>query len=412
MKPVTLLLLLSSLTTLSFERAVAGTPDVQSLLIGPSIRASGMGRASAAVFWGGDADYWANPALLGYHDGLRFEHGKTRLVPDFAGDVYFRSDRFTLARWGIGISSTAPFGRNRLDYGEVFAVDEHGDRVGWSTSYEEYDDFGIGVSFARATESLLSRADPSFPELSRFGDVAFGVSQKDVHVDQAPSWGTLDGHAHTGDVTVRDLGLLLRFTPIHSIGGRSLFPYLDETFAPLGGIRFDLAYAHSEQNDREELISYRDWDVSGPVAATTRNAISVHFETGFPSELDARLRESGRGWLARSLTPLLSVGWSREWIEEPWFNEETIRNWGAELSIARVVHLRTGHVKDVSGHIIDRTWGWGLGFELDGLVGFRYDRATVPQARGLDTVDRAGFTVVLHPWEIYRGVTTPRTDRQ
>jgi len=46
-----------------------------------------------------------------------------------------------------------------------------------------------------------------------------------------------------------------------------------------------------------------------------------------------------------------------------------------------------------------------LGFEIDGLVGFRYDRATVPQARTLDTVDRAGFTVVVHPLEVFRKVT-------
>ncbi len=404
MKAVALLLLLSSLTTLSIERAVAQTPEVQSLLIGPSIRASGMGRTSAAVFWGGDADYWANAALLGYRDGLRFEHGKTRLIPDLADDVYFRSDRFTLARWGIGITSTVPFGRNRLDYGESYATDGQGN-VGSFTSYEEYDDFGIGVSIARAMDSLLSRSDPSLPKLSRYGDVAFGVSQKDVDLDLAPAWATPDGNAAIGEVTVRDFGLLLRFTPINSIGGGSLLPGLEETFSPLGGIRLDLAVAHSRQYYGKETITFRDLNYSNPVAAATRDAISVHFETGFPDQLDARLRESGRGWLAGALTPLLSVGWSRECIEEPWFHKETIRNWGAELSIARVVHLRTGHIKDVSGDIIDRTWGWGLGFEVDGLVGFRYDRATVPQARKLDTVDRAGFTVVVHPWEIYRRVT-------
>jgi len=163
MKAAPLLLVLLSSMAGMYDEAPAQISGVQSLLVGPSIRASGMGRSSAAVFWGGDADYWANPALLGYRDGLRFEHGKTRLVPDLADGVYFRSDRFTIARWGIGIAATAPLGRNRLDYGESIATDDEGNVLGSFTSYEEYDDFGIGVSLARASESLLTRADPSFP---------------------------------------------------------------------------------------------------------------------------------------------------------------------------------------------------------------------------------------------------------
>ena len=405
MKAVILILLLFSVAAM-FDEAAAQISSVQSLLVGPSIRASGMGRSSAAVFWGGDADYWANPALLGYHDGLRFEHGKTQLVPDLADDVYFRSDRFTLARWGIGITATAPFGRNRLDYGETMAIDEQGHNLGTFTSYEEYDDFGIGVSFARASESLLRRADPSFPELSRYGDIALGVSHQDVHVDFAPSWATPDGNPAAGNVTVRDFGVLLRFTPFNSIGGSSLFADFDDMFGPVGGMRLDLAYAQSKQNYREETITYSGFDQTDPVAATTRNAISLHVETGFPYELGARMKSSGHGWLVGALTPLISVGWSREKIEDNVFPDaEPIRNWGAELVLAQIVHLRTGRIKDVNGDIIDSTWGWGLGFEIDGLVGFRYDRATVPQARELDTVDRNGFTVVVHPLEIFQKVT-------
>lgn len=405
MKAVALLLLLSSMTWM-FDEAAAQTSGVQSLLIGPSIRASGMGRSSAAVFWGGDADYWANPALLGYRDGLRFEHGKTQLVPDIADGVYFRSDRLTLARWGIGIAATAPLGRNRLDYGEVIATDDQGNHVGTFTAYEEYDDFGIGASLARASEALLTGADPSFPELSRYGDIAVGVSHKDIYVDLAPSWATADGTPATGNLTVRDFGLLLRFTPLNSIGGSSLFANFDDMFGPLGGVRLDLAYGQSKQNYGKESIVYLDLDHRDPAAATTRKAVSVHVETGFPHDLGERLKDSGYGWLVRSMTPLISVGWSRENLEDNVFpDEEPIRTWGAEVVLAQMVHLRTGHIKDVSGDIIDRTWGWGLGFEIDDLVGFRYDFATVPQARELDTVDRNGFTVVVHPWEIFQKAT-------
>jgi hypothetical protein len=62
----------------------------------------------------------------------------------------------------------------------------------------------------------------------------------------------------------------------------------------------------------------------------------------------------------------------------------------------------------VAGDIRDDTSGWGLGFQIDGVGGFRYDRAEVPQAKTLARVKRSGYTVFLHPWEIYRELTRPR----
>ena len=49
----------------------------RSLDIDASIRSAGMGGACNAVFWGADPNDWANPALLGYHSGLRYSWGKT-----------------------------------------------------------------------------------------------------------------------------------------------------------------------------------------------------------------------------------------------------------------------------------------------------------------------------------------------
>jgi hypothetical protein len=265
---------------------------------------------------------------------------------------------------------------------------------------------------ARTAESLLRRANPSFPELSRHGDVALGIVHKDVHVDLAPSWATPDGTPGVGDVTVQDFGVLLRFTPVNSINGRSLVPVLDEAFAPLGGVRFDLAYGHSEQNFTEERIEYLGGDQSDPAAASIRNAVGVHAAMGFPPGVEEQLSDSGRAWLARALTPLISFGWSRETIDEQWYDQEPIRNWGAEMVLAHVFHLRWGEIKDVEGDIVGSTSGWGLGFELPSLVGFRYDRATVPQARRLDHVDRSGFTLVVHPVKIYRELTKPREARR
>ena len=46
----------------------------------PSIRAAGAGGGNGAVFWGGDANSWANPALLAYGTGVRFDRTHTHQI--------------------------------------------------------------------------------------------------------------------------------------------------------------------------------------------------------------------------------------------------------------------------------------------------------------------------------------------
>lgn len=79
----------------------------------------------------------------------------------------------------------------------------------------------------------------------------------------------------------------------------------------------------------------------------------------------------------------------------------TGRSSGAEVSIFNVFFLRRGFVDDPEGDVVGSTVGWGVGLDLDlseqggafGRVGFRYDRASVPQARGLDHVTHQSATV-------------------
>jgi hypothetical protein len=52
-------------------------------------------------------------------------------------------------------------------------------------------------------------------------------------------------------------------------------------------------------------------------------------------------------------------------------------------------------VKADYGDIDGATSGWGLGFRLADIAGFRYDRAEVPQAAGLPNVKRTGYTVFV-----------------
>src|SRR5690349_1187658 len=71
-----------------FDNLAIAAPVLE---IDPSIRSAAMGGASTAVSWGIDPNYWANPSLLGYARGIRYEQGST----DY-GFVEFRSRRTTL----------------------------------------------------------------------------------------------------------------------------------------------------------------------------------------------------------------------------------------------------------------------------------------------------------------------------
>src|SRR5258705_13736084 len=103
---IRLLVVLAALVCAPSLARAQASAGAQSTLIDTSIRASGMGRAGVAVFWGGDPNHWVNPALLGYHEGIRYEYGKTRLVPELVDDVFFRSNVTTVGGFGIGAYMT------------------------------------------------------------------------------------------------------------------------------------------------------------------------------------------------------------------------------------------------------------------------------------------------------------------
>src|SRR5436309_457264 len=119
-------------------RASAAQGSARSLDLDPSVRAAGMGAASIAVFWDG-GNQWANPALLGEQHGLRYEWGKTRLVPDLAADIQFESNVVKLGGSGLGValSGKQGIGSLKLDYGQSEGKDDQGNRIGNFNSYED-----------------------------------------------------------------------------------------------------------------------------------------------------------------------------------------------------------------------------------------------------------------------------------
>ena len=373
-----------------------------------------MGRASTAVFWGGDPNDFANPALLGYHQGVRLTHGKTRLVPDLADDVYLKTDRITLGLWGVGVSLVGRpikgFGRDRLDYGESMATREDGTEIGTFNSYENLYSCGVGVNLVEFTENAVARRLHSPHPISQYGDVSFGYARKKTDVFLAPAWATPDGQDGNGSVKTDDAGVLVRLTPINTMDGPGILAVdseLARVMEPLGGVRLDFAYGRSWLNRGRHYIVYVDQDQSDPIARVGKHGWSVRGALGLPPAARKTLDGAGLGFLAEGLAPLIQFGVARDRNHVEWPNwngrdrsQRDIRDKGWELTVANVFTLRRGHIEDRDGDIIDDTSGWGLGLQVGRFGGFRYDHAVVPQARVLGRVKRDGFTVFVRPLEI------------
>jgi hypothetical protein len=372
---------------------VSGAHAQSALDLDPSIRSSGMGGASAAVFWGGDANGWANPALLGYHSGLRFEHGRTQLVPDLADDVYFATDRITIGSGWFGVSLAGRpvegLGRIRLDYGASEFVDESGDPLGSFPSHEDVASWGAGVSVGGLIEALARWRGAEPPALTRWVDLAFGVSSKDVDVVRAPRrlWGTASA---TGD----DVGLLLRATPLDNTRGAT----------PAVPLRLDLSYGFSILDFNDAYLVFLNEDLASPLSRIFFNGCAARVAVGLPVSLRPSL--GGTGWLADSFDPLLSVGLARD-------NEHVqaggnrhsgydVTHLGAEVTALNLVTVRTGYLDDPLGERSGATFGLGIGFQLGRFLGFRYDYGTLPESTGLSDLKRHGYTIFVDPVAFYR----------
>ena len=107
------------ITGCAFVPMAAAQGAAVSMNIDVSSRSAALGGASDALFWGEERNHWANPALLGYEHGIRYEHGYTQLLPGLA-NFPFTSDVIKFGGGGVGlVLSGQPFGYGgvNLDYG-------------------------------------------------------------------------------------------------------------------------------------------------------------------------------------------------------------------------------------------------------------------------------------------------------
>lgn len=381
--------------------------SAQVLFLDPSIASSGRGRASTAAFWEDGPDHWANPALLAYHRGVRYEWGETELVPDLTDGVFYRTHRVSVGAYGLAVATAGrPYdglGRQRLDYGESRVTDNSGHVIG---SFRSREDVGMLAAAASAGELLAGFAPgvrvADLPVV-RFADVAVGYADLTVESDLAPPIDGLGDGRGRFDTSM--WGFFARATPLDPA-----HPWVSPRFARVLPLRLDLAFGISDLNGDHDALVFDVDPVA--VARMQRRGWSTHLSLGLPAAARHALRTGGAGWLGEVIQPLLRWGyaWDRprmslrdpdtgEVESGPRFEEQ-----GWEVTVLNLVTLRRGRVEDWGGQRFGhgKTEGWGFGLELGTLGGFRYDEATTPQSEGLADVHRKGVSVWLDPVAIWR----------
>ena len=363
----------------------------------PSVRDTGMGGAGTAVFWGRDASDWANPALLGYHRGLLWHESDTQLVPDLADDVFFRSQRLTLGLWGLGFAwAGSPLGKLRLEAGSQFYTTDQGDVTAIETSFTDVESWGVGLSSSAVLIELTERSGHRVPWL-RLVDFAVGISTRHLTRNrQVVSTQTGEFlEKYVSDESVRDRGWLIRLTPIDTFDPITA-PLFGAAFTRLG-LRLDAAYGSAVQGYNDGALRGDITNVYDPIARIPRTGWSARVAVGGPALLEGTPFERVGSWI----TPLVSVGYASDHSEETLLREGTrttlfeIDQAGFELTLLRVFSIRRGNWQDLEGGIDGETTGWSLGLDVEGIGGFRVDRATRPQATTLDDVDREAWLVYV-----------------
>ncbi len=392
--------------------AVSARGDSSVLTIAPSIRSAGTGGASGATFWGGDPDAWANPALLGYHQGVRFDAGNTEMVA--SSGLAFQTARWSAAFGGIGVmGSGTPRHLSRTELADDVLPGTPG-RIA-----QRIDTWGAGISLAEAISSVMGLAGAAPPALFSQLDVAAGAARHELAVDLAPQ--------APSSARTTDYGVVVRWTPLNTLDPRRTaapessapeawrWPQANDPARrkrvrdPRAGIfpdlrpvrrqeprRFDLAYGYSVKNAGRSALE-NPLGASQPLARIVRHGVSASIAQGRPR---------GRApWLSRAFTPLYAAGIVGD-LERVDPGDGTggddVTRYGAEATFANVFTLRRGRVKDAASGIDGTTSGYSVGFNFGYVAGVRYDRARVPQAKGQPEIERRGFTAWVDPLVMLR----------
>jgi hypothetical protein len=367
----------------------------RSMDIDVSVRSAAMGGASIAVSWGDGLNHWANPALLGYLDGIRYETGRTQLAPGLASDVIYTTRAVKAGLAGVGLYVSGAPGRTGgvgVDYGSSQGTDPFGNPTGAFRAYETVGSWGFGLSTTTIASHLVRRSGAEPAAFLRHVDVSAGIDIKQVDIVLAPP-----NVAGIGSTTAWDGGVLVRATP------------LDRLEAPRGApVRIDLAWGHSWLSFNDDAIVGFGASGSARVSRHRRNGFSGRIAAnvpGFPAGLPATgLRPA----LLRGLSPLVSLGLAGDHAvidAGPGTSGYETDGGGLEVTFANVFSYRRGHFEDRLGGIDGTTTGWAVALPIGRWAGVRLERASFPQGAGLVDLDRKATSFWVDPlaiWESYR----------
>lgn len=329
----------------------------------PSTAAAGMAGASGAVLWNEGANFWANPALLGYAKGAHYEYMST----SFADGVYKqRAQQLALGGGGFGVASVGQpfhgFGKLERESGPFWFNSAYGPLDPW-TYLERSRAWGVGVSVAGLANAFARLTGSEAPAILQHVDVAGGYLEKVMQANM------LFPGFPAEQVTSHDVGVLAR-VGTKLAGGRILPP-----------LQLDAAYGWSRKNGDGGHGSM------APLMTYTRHAFAAHGALPLPE----RLRSTTPAWLASSLGPLVGLGVAVDLehdtgVDSPkWYQD--VHRYGAELALTRLVAVRYGHFESAS-HSTGDTWGVALTLPYRDVAGVRWSHASVPLNPNAEAPDR------------------------
>jgi len=385
--------LVSMIACLTF--ATRGLAQVSHQFFDPSIEAAGMGGASIAAFWEENPNDHANPALMGFHKGLRYSYGTTQLVPELANDVHYTSHRILAGAWGVGVAMTGKpiksVGRLRIDYGPTVFTDVDGNDIGTFDPHEDLRSIAVGVSVFDLISSIrVAKGGDPLSFHHRFS-LALGHAWKTYEADFGPLAPLGNGE---GKGTDNDAGVLLRVAPFDQIGGT-----LRDANERMRW-KWDVAGAYTRLDYlNDHAIVYGD---------SSADEILERRSIGASTMFTAALPNDGTGDLWFFATPSIRLGVAWEKIdvydEGEKLGDEGNRI-GAELSVLDMLYLRYGHVDGDAVGEEGNSFGVGFSLQYRSMIGVKGDYASSPRVSFFDpnaTYDRWGLTFFLDPYRLMK----------
>jgi len=360
----------------------------------PSIEAAGMGGASIAAFWEENPNDHANPALMGFHSGLRYSYGSTQLIPEFDDHVYYKSHRILAGAWGVGVAMNGKpiesIGRIGIEYGPSIVTDVDGNVIGEAEGHERVRSLAVGLSVFDLISSIRVAKGGDPLSFSRRLSLALGHAWKTYETDFAPAELVPNGHA---EGTNNDAGILLRVAPLDQIGG-TLRDANDRM-----RWKIDVAGAYTRLDYlNDHGVEYADGSTDELFEQRSLGG-SALFTVALPND--------GVGDLWDFATPSIRLGLAYEHTD---VYEEDIKladlgnRYGAELSVIDMLYLRYGRVDDDPfGVFHGDTFGGGISLKYRNMVGLKGDYASFPRGSLLGKdYDRWGVTFFLDPYRLMK----------